>query len=310
MTVLRRLTARNDKKSSSESTATMPDWDDLKYALALSRHGRMNAAAQSLGVNVATMSRRIERLSELLGQPPFVKKADGWEASPAIGELLGLAEDIEQRLQSELNSISSGTAGKTLGLSIGCPPIVSLFVLYPNLQNRDPILENVNFSFSQRVMEDGLGDNDVVLQYKRPDSGRVITQKIASLTSSVYRRRSVGEDHGWASLGEQYDPTPFNQAAYKYFGTRPSMRVQSMHELYELVCTTDLAAPMLDIVARKNCELAILPGGDRFIEIDLWLIYHASRKGDPVIESTVSWFRDSFARVLDTKSSVVNFRSA
>ena len=75
----------------------MPSWDDLKFALALSRHGRMNSAAQSLGINVATMSRRIERLGEILGQPPFIKKADGWEASPMILSLLEIAEDVEQR---------------------------------------------------------------------------------------------------------------------------------------------------------------------------------------------------------------------
>ncbi|SIN91181.1 LysR family transcriptional regulator [Vannielia litorea] len=288
----------------------MPSWDDLKFALALSRHGRMNSAAQSLGINVATMSRRIERLGEILGQPPFVKKADGWEPSPVITGLLDIAEEVEQRLETEMNSIRSGTAAQNTRFSIGCPPIISLFVLYPNIANRDPALGNVSYSFTQRVMEDGLGENDLVIQHKRPESGRVITQKIATLSSSIYRLKGGRETGGWVSLSEQYDPTPFNQAGYRFFGTPPSVRVQSMYELYELIGATGMAGPIPDLVAASNPELEIVPGGETISETALWLIYHASRRGDPVMEQTVAWVKDSFARMQSQQSRVVNLRRA
>ncbi|MBY6047363.1 LysR family transcriptional regulator [Vannielia litorea] len=288
----------------------MPAWDDLKFALALSRHGRMNSAAQSLGINVATMSRRIERLGEILGQPPFVKKADGWEPSPMIHGLLQIAEDVEQRLETEMNSIRNGTAGQSTRLSIGCPPIVSLFVLYPNIAHRSPALSNVTYTFTQRVMEDGLGENDLVLQHKRPESGRVITQKVATLTSSVYRRRGAKENSGWVSLSDHFDPTPFNQAAYQFFPEPPSMRVQSMYELYEIVGATDMAGPLVDIVAASNPDLEVVPGGEELSSTDMWMIYHASRKGDPVMDGTITWVKESFAKMQTARSEVVNLRRA
>ncbi|MFY0632815.1 MAG: LysR family transcriptional regulator [Vannielia sp.] len=288
----------------------MPSWDDLKFALALSRHGRMNAAAQSLGINVATMSRRIERLGEILGQPPFVKKADGWQPSPVVTGLLQIAEDIEQRLETEMNSIHAGTAGQSTRLSIGCPPVVSLFVLYPNLANRAGSLADVTYTFTQRVMEDGLGENDLVLQHKRPESGRVLAQRVATLTSSIYRRKSASADAGWVSLSEHYDATPFNQTAYQFFETAPSVRVQSMYELYELIGATEMAGPLIDIVAASNPDLTVVPGGAEVSQTDMWLMYHASRKGDPVVEGTVAWIKDSFSRMQTRKSEVVNFRSA
>lgn len=288
----------------------MPSWDDLKFALALSRYGRMNAAAQGLGINVATMSRRIERLAEALGQPPFVKKADGWEPSPVIAGLLQIAEDVEQRLETELNSIRAGTAGQSTRLSIGCPPSISLFMLYPNLANRDKSLANVSYTFTQRVMEDGMGENDLVIQYKRPESGRVITQKIATLGASIYRRKGAPEGAGWVSLSEHYDPTPLNQGAHAFFPTPPSVRVQSMNELYELLGATDLAGPLLDIIARNNPKLERVSGGQQFCEVDMWLIYHASRKGDPVVDSTIAWVKDSFARLQNANDMIFNLKTA
>lgn len=286
-------------------------WDDLRYALALYRHGRMNSAAQSLGINVATMSRRIERLGEKIGQPLFIKKADGWQPCPSVNGLLRLAEDIEQRLETEFNRMMAGDGGHNTTLSIGCPPIISLFVLYPNLGNRAPELSKVNYSFTQRVLEDGLGENDVALQYKRPSSGRVITQKITTLVSSIYQHRSAGpEDTGWISLGEQYDATPLNQAAFTYFPQPPAVRVESMYELYELLGATRMAGPMLDFVARSNPDLVPVPGGERLVELDFWMIYHASRKGDPVMEATLAWIKDSFARMQRPSAQILNMSQA
>ena len=54
----------------------MNNWDDLRFLVALSKTGTMTAAAKSLGTNTATVSRRIERLSETLGMPAFIKTGE------------------------------------------------------------------------------------------------------------------------------------------------------------------------------------------------------------------------------------------
>ena len=52
----------------------MQNWDDLKFCLALERYQTMTAAARALGTNTAaTVSRRIDRLTEEAGEPLFSK---------------------------------------------------------------------------------------------------------------------------------------------------------------------------------------------------------------------------------------------
>ena len=46
----------------------MIDWDDVRYFLAVARGGSVRAAAERLGVNHATVLRRIAQLEERLGR--------------------------------------------------------------------------------------------------------------------------------------------------------------------------------------------------------------------------------------------------
>ncbi len=45
----------------------MFDWDDLRYLIAVSRHGSTLAAAKALGVNQSTVHRRLAELETLVG---------------------------------------------------------------------------------------------------------------------------------------------------------------------------------------------------------------------------------------------------
>jgi DNA-binding transcriptional LysR family regulator len=46
----------------------MLDWDDLRYFMALADNGSLAAAARKLGVEHATVARRVAALEEKLGE--------------------------------------------------------------------------------------------------------------------------------------------------------------------------------------------------------------------------------------------------
>jgi DNA-binding transcriptional LysR family regulator len=74
---------------------TMIDWDDIRYFLAVSRGGSVRAAAKSLGVNHATVLRRIAQLEERLGALMFEKLPAGYRLTAAGEEVLDLANQME-----------------------------------------------------------------------------------------------------------------------------------------------------------------------------------------------------------------------
>jgi DNA-binding transcriptional LysR family regulator len=73
----------------------MIDWDDVRYFLAVARGGSVRAAAERLGVNHATVLRRIAQLEERLGVRMFEKLPSGYRVTEAGEEVLEFAEQME-----------------------------------------------------------------------------------------------------------------------------------------------------------------------------------------------------------------------
>src|SRR3979411_3130740 len=71
---------------------TMIDWDDVRYFLAVARGGSVRAAAERLGVNHATVLRRIAQLEERLGVHMFEKLPSGYRLTAAGEEVLEFAD--------------------------------------------------------------------------------------------------------------------------------------------------------------------------------------------------------------------------
>lgn len=115
----------------------MTNWDDLRFLVALSRTGTMTAAARMLGTNTATVSRRIERLSETLGMPAFVKTTEGWQPSEAVSPLIQLAQSFDGELRSALNNRAVGGDSEPVSISLGSLPVITAAVLFPGLGSVD-----------------------------------------------------------------------------------------------------------------------------------------------------------------------------
>jgi len=73
----------------------MIEWDDVRYFLAVACGGSVRAAAQRLGVNHATVLRRIAQLEERLGVQMFEKLPSGYRLTAAGEEVLEFADQME-----------------------------------------------------------------------------------------------------------------------------------------------------------------------------------------------------------------------
>jgi DNA-binding transcriptional LysR family regulator len=73
----------------------MIQWDDVRYFLAVARGGSVRAAAQRLGVNHATVLRRIAQLEDRLGAHMFERLPSGYRLTVAGEEVRELANQME-----------------------------------------------------------------------------------------------------------------------------------------------------------------------------------------------------------------------
>src|ERR1700755_3576079 len=87
-------------ETSGPAPARRPSADDLLVLLAVGRSGRYNTAAEELGLNHTTISRRIAALESSIGGRVLARVSGGWELTELGREALSAAEVVESAVRS------------------------------------------------------------------------------------------------------------------------------------------------------------------------------------------------------------------
>lgn len=164
------------------------DWDDVRMFLAVARTGQILAASKRLGVNHATLSRRVTTLEERLKTRLLVRRTNGCELT-AEGEIfLHAAERMETemlRAQASVGHVDSMVGGTVrigapdgFGVSFLAPRLGQLVRRYPELRIQlVPVPRS--FSLSQR-------EADIAITLERPEQGRLVSSKLTDYTLGLY----------------------------------------------------------------------------------------------------------------------------
>ena len=273
----------------------MDNWDDVKFVLALSRHGTMTAAAQALGTNVATVSRRIDRITEQSSTPLFVKKDGTWIATPTAKGYIRAADEFDARIRSERSN-----ARTTAGLSdqvvrISAMPFVHHQILVPALPVLHDRRPSARLVFRNKVGSLGLGETDIAIRFGRPETGRLVVRKVADLGFHAYRstRRDAGE--GWVSLDDCTEGRPSAALGERYFHGDPTIRCDTYEHMQAVIQTTGYSGVLPDIVGRT--AEGLVPD-ERYSEgsrLEVWMAFHQSRRADLALRATADWIVEAFA---------------
>lgn len=163
-------------------------WDDYRYFLSVARTGQLSAAGKRMGVDHATVSRRIKSLEAELKTKLFDSSPQGYRLTAKGRELLPLAEQMEGTAIIAESAVAP--AGKTLTgtVRIGVPDGVAAYVIsdaarevcktHPQLELQ-LIAMPQKFSLSKREV-------DFAITVSRPNSGRAKTQKISDYRLHLY----------------------------------------------------------------------------------------------------------------------------
>jgi DNA-binding transcriptional LysR family regulator len=164
------------------------DWNDLRAFLAVSRSGRLTAAAQRLGVDHSTLSRRIAALEHALKAKLFDRSPAGYSLSEQGRRLLTLAEEME-RLAIAAGEAVGGTAGSLEGtVRIGSPEGFGSYFLAPRigrLKETHPRL-TVQLVAASAVFSLSKRDADIVVSVSRPPAGRLTVSRLIDYDLGLY----------------------------------------------------------------------------------------------------------------------------
>src|SRR5882724_8921932 len=86
------------------------DWDDFRFVLAIVRGGTVSAAARQLGVDHATVIRRVDRLERHLSAKLFDRRKTGYLLTEAGQRVADSAEAMESTIVANQEAVGGSRA--------------------------------------------------------------------------------------------------------------------------------------------------------------------------------------------------------
>lgn len=164
------------------------NWDDLRYALAVSEQGSLSAAAESLGVNASTVLRRIAALEQALGARLFERDRTGYRLTEEGQSLMQSLQPVQERIASITRSYGPTIEGGDVVLRMSAPATLSSALIVPRMgqfrANHPGLM--VEILTTHGTVPVKLGMLDMALSYGRQLSGDLIVRKLADIGYGLY----------------------------------------------------------------------------------------------------------------------------
>ena len=164
------------------------DWDDFRFVLAIVRGGSVSAAAKQLGVDHATVIRRVDRLEKHLSAKLFDRRKTGYLLTESGQRVADSAEAMESTIVANQEQVGGSVARLTGTVRIGAPDGFGTAFLAPRLTpfaDRYPDLD-VQLVATARLFSLSKREADIAISLTMPKEGRIVGRKLLDYRLGLY----------------------------------------------------------------------------------------------------------------------------
>ncbi len=171
--------------------------DDLLVLLAVSRSAKFTTAAQALGLNHTTVSRRIAALEKALGGRVLARATGGWELTELGAQAVQVAEQVEAvmgtlgtvgQAPDPITGVVRMTATDGFSAYIAAPAVARLRRDHPGL-----CVEVVTMTRRALQQRSGL---DIEVVVGEPQVHRAEAVRLGEYMLGMYASRAYLDEHG------------------------------------------------------------------------------------------------------------------
>jgi DNA-binding transcriptional LysR family regulator len=291
-------------------------WDDLRVFLAVARQSSLQAAGKTLGLDPATVGRRVGALEEALGSRLFDRSPQGYAPTEAGRSLIEHAQAMEAVAAAAVEE-AGGQSDRLSGtVRIGAPDGVSNYLLIDacDALSRDNPLLQVQVVALPRMFSLSKREADLAITVSPPTAGRLTVRKIADYRLRLYGRRdlveglgrvrSIEDLEGLRGIGYISDMIFDKELDYYALlgrATEPSLTSNSLIMQLRWTLRGCGLCILPDFVAREHAELAVVLPEDIRLQRAFYLIRHQDdarvARINRMAEVVVDWMRRALAEV-------------
>ncbi|AHH19839.1 transcriptional regulator, LysR family [Nocardia nova SH22a] len=164
-----------------------PNPDDLLVLLEVAREGTYTRAAEKLGLNHVTISRRLAALERAVGGKLLLRVPTGWEMTPLGERVVAAAERLDDVMKS-LSREAISESGLEDVIRISTPSIFGVYVAAPaaaRIHQRHPGVRVEILSALKRPAQHRSGV-DLEITVGEPDTIQAEAYRMAGYTIGLY----------------------------------------------------------------------------------------------------------------------------
>jgi len=291
------------------------DWENLRHYLTFARSQTLNGAARELGVEHATVARRIAALETTLRCKLVDRRQRQYRLTP-VGQRV---VDIGQRMQQDARAIGKvalAAQHETLTLlSISAPPLLAAHFIAPNLghlRRQHPAID-----VSLLLPDDSLThastapgrEPDLVISLQRPEHDEWVAKRIGQVSFGLYgapaylAARDTPDEYHYIAFDEALQHSPQQQWLARASGECPiALRARSP-EVQAAAARAGLGVALLpNFYASRETQLRRVPSALAELSLNLWLGVHGELRYNAPVRATMAFLSECFASELADSS--------
>ncbi|MEK1898669.1 MAG: LysR family transcriptional regulator, partial [Rhizobium sp.] len=207
---------------------TQIDWDDLRHFLALAQAGTFLGAARQIGVEHATISRRVSALEKGLGRK-LVDRRGRRIILTADGEQIARHATLVAQQMAAIEQLGRASATETRGhVRISAPPALSSVLLakpVAAIRREHPGVE-ITLVGEKRLASLNRREADIAVRMSRPEDGDYAITKLGEMAFHLYASKAYLEtvpEAQWTFIGydEGMNASPQQLRLFELAAGRP-----------------------------------------------------------------------------------------
>ncbi|WP_461607418.1 LysR family transcriptional regulator [Aeromonas rivipollensis] len=291
----------------------MINWDDARFFLALARRGSLRRAGLELGVDQATVGRRVGLFEQQLGAKLFIRTPRHYRLSPLGEALLPQAEAMAQAALAMDRAASLGELEGEICIAT-TDTLAQGFVLpaFSLLRQRHPGIR-LKLLTAVSVSDIPNQEADLAIRSLRPEQGDLVVKRLATIRMGLYASPDYLARRGTPRSGQalqQHDLLLFPRELVARHWL--SLCGEPLHE--PNVVLQSNAQLVLMGAARQGLGIALLstflaeedPGlvrllPDQHDPIDIWMVLHPDVQKTGRMRALVAVLEEVFQRHQETQ---------
>ncbi|ASL28853.1 LysR family transcriptional regulator [Azotobacter chroococcum] len=287
------------------------NWDDTRIFLALCREQTLRGAARALGVDQATVGRRLASLEHALGATLFLRTSGGYSLTAAGEVAMAAALNMEssaaelQRqilgMDDRMSGVVRVTTTDSFAIDVVIPAIARLHQAQPGIE--------VQLQASTQMLNLSKREADIAVRTLKPENPDLIVRRVARWSSAIFASADYVQARGVPEPGTAF--AGHDLVLYQpYLDSGKEVTLGSepiTHGRIAMTCTSGLLVRRALVNGLGIGEIPLPFGAaDGLVRLwparacppyDIWLVTHKDVRHTARVRAVIDAIAETFAAV-------------